>query len=443
MKKIALKRILIIAVPIIVSNIISQVQMIIDRAFLGQKDPLYMSALGNVNSPIWTTVTFCFSIVMGASILISQAVGAGETKDTEKYAASMLKWNNVVPILLFFFWTFCAKWVYTAMGVSDNVMPLCLTYTRYFTPIILLAGLEASFSVIVQTSNHTKPLVWFGIIRAGLNIILDWVLIFGHLGFPEMGIKGAAIATTIAEYVGCIYAFLYFIFTKQLSTKPSFKAVLKAPLKPFFTSMKLGIHAAMEEFAWNFGNLMLIRILNTIDEMAAGIYSMIFSVEILVVVVIGAVGNATLTLSGEAKGQKDVKQFKAVAQVAYGISVAVSVLMLVLCMAVPEQMMRIFTRDTGLILLCSTYLIYMCLNLYGKSANIILGNGIRGSGDTKWMFVIQIFGTVFVIGFAAFFVFVLDMGIAGVFFAVIADEIVRALINFAHYRKIVKEFALS
>ena len=68
------KRLLILAFPIIMNNIIAQLQMIIDRIFLGHANDLYMSALGNVSSPVWTTMSFCNSLVMGASILIYQAL---------------------------------------------------------------------------------------------------------------------------------------------------------------------------------------------------------------------------------------------------------------------------------------------------------------------------------------------------------------------------------
>lgn len=60
----------------------------------------------------------------------------------------------------------------------------------------------------------------------------------------------------------------------------------------------------MEDFAWNFGNLFLIQLLNNINELAAGIYSIIFGVEILAVVLVGAIGNSTMTLTSEAVGKK-------------------------------------------------------------------------------------------------------------------------------------------
>ncbi len=434
------KRILIIAVPIFLSNLISQVQMLIDKIFLGKMNDLYMGAIANVTTPMWTTMSFCFSLVVGASIIISQKVGAGNHEETEQYAAAMLKWNNVIPVILFFFWLFFAKNVFIAMGVDSEVLPICLEYTKYFVPIFLVVGIEASSMVIMQTSNYTKPLIYFGVVRSGLNILLDWVLIFGNWGFPALGIKGAAIATTIAEYVGCLYALFIFVTSKKLPTRPSLSAVLKAKFGPFFTSVKLGINTAFEDFAWNFGNLMMIRILNSINKYAAGIYTIIFSVEILVLVAIGAIGNSTMTLTSEATGEKNLKQYKGVCKIAYGMCVIVSLIMFVVCLIFPQQLIALFTSDKKIITSCGIYLIFMCINLYGKSANIIVGNGIRGSGDTKWMFYSQIFGTFFVIGCAAFFVYVLDMGIAGVFCAVIADELVRTLINFSRLVRITKTF---
>ena len=88
----------------------------------------------------------------------------------------MLKYNNIIPIFLCFFWMIFPKPVFMILGVSDNVMPLCLGYVRWYAPLFLLTGLGGSLGVILQTSNYTKPLVVYGCVRSGLNIFLDWVL---------------------------------------------------------------------------------------------------------------------------------------------------------------------------------------------------------------------------------------------------------------------------
>ena len=426
-----------IFVPIMLSNLIAQIQMFIDRIFLGRMDILYMSAVGNATAPMWTTMSFVYSMAMGASILISQSVGEKDIDKAKDYAASMIKLHNVIPVLLFLFWIFCGPLVFRLMGVSENVMKSCVTYTRIYAPVYLIIGLGASYGIVFQTSNYTKPLVTYGIIRSVLNIILDYLLIFGKFGFPRMEIAGAALGTTIAEYAGAFYL-LYVTISKKdkFFTSPGLKRILGAKIKPYLQSIKLGIPTACEDLLWNAGNLCIIRILNTIDERAAGIYSMVFTVEILFVVVIGAIGSGTLTLSGEATGAKDMKLYRSVVKTSIRWAFLVAAFALVFVSIFPRLTLSLFTTDKEVIEMSVIYIILVAANLFGKSGNIIIGNGIRGYGDTKWMFITQTFGTVFVIGLSCLCVFVFKLGMLGVFIAVLCDEALRALINFVRFLRI-------
>ena len=426
-----------IFVPIMLSNLISQVQMVIDRAFLGHMNKLYMSAVGNATAPVWTTMSFIFSLSMGASILISQSVGEKNIDKAKSYAASMIKFHNVVPILLFFFWTFCSPLVFTLMGVSSNVMGLCVTYTRLYAPVFLIIGLGASYSVVFQTSNYTKPLVTYGLIRSLVNILLDYLLIFGKFGFPRMEIAGAALGTTIAEYVGALYL-VYVVISKRdkFFTNPDFKTIVHAKLLPYVKSVRLGVNSAFEDLLWNVGNLFIIRILNTIDERAAGIYSMVFTVEMLFVIIIGSIGSGTLTLTGEATGAKDRTLYRAIVGTAIRWSFLVSTAALILVSIFPKLTLSLFTTDKEVIEMSVLYIILVAVNLFGKSSNIIVGSGIRGYGDTRWMLFTQILGTVGVVTGAAVCVFVLKLGMLGVFIAVLVDEAVRAVINSVRFLRI-------
>ena len=426
-----------IFVPIMLSNLIAQVQMFIDRIFLGRMDILYMSAVGNATAPMWTTMSFVYSLAMGASILISQSVGEKDIEKAKNYAASMVKCHNIIPVLLFFFWLFCGPLVFKLMGVSETVMGFCVTYTRIYAPVYLIIGLGASYGVVFQTSNYTKPLVTYGIIRSVLNIILDYLLIFGNFGFPRMEIAGAALGTTIAEFCGAFYL-LYVTIAKKdkFFTSPGLKRILSSKIKPYFESIKLGIPTACEDLLWNVGNLCIIRILNTINEKAAGIYSMVFTVEILFVVVIGSIGSGTLTLTGEATGAKDMKLYRSVVKTAVKWSFLVAAFALIFVSIFPRLTLSLFTTDKEVIEMSVIYIILVAANLFGKSGNIIIGNGIRGYGDTKWMFFTQALGTVGVIGLSCICVFLFKLGMLGVFIAVLCDEALRALINFIRFLKI-------
>ena len=199
---------------------------------------------------------------------------------------------------------------------------------------------------------------------------------------------------------------------------------------------QLGVNTALEDLLWNVGNLCIIRILNTINETAAGIYSMVFTVEVIFVVIIGSIGSGTLTLTGEATGAKDHKLYRNVVKTAVRWSFLVSAFALIFVSIFPRFTLSLFTTDTEVIEVSVIYIILVAANLFGKSGNIIIGNGIRGYGDTKWMLFTQTMGTISVVGLSALCVFVFKLGMLGVFIAVLCDEAIRALINFVRFLRI-------
>lgn len=426
-----------IFIPIMLSNVISQIQMLIDRIFLGRMDILYMSAVGNATSPVWTTMSFVFSLSMGASILISQSVGAENKENAKQYAASLIKYHNIIPFILFLFWTFASPFVFKLMGVGQNVLGLCVSYTRIYAPVFLITGIGAGYSVVMQTSNYTKPLVTYGILRSVINIILDYLLIFGKFGFPRMEIRGAALGTTIAEFLGAAYLFYVILAKKEkFMTLPSFAQIIHSKALYYVKSIKLGVNSACEDLLWNLGNLFIIRILNSIDERAAGIYTMVFSIEVIFVVILGALGNATLTVSGEATGARKLPLYRSVVGTSMLWASVLSAIALIFVSIFPRQTLSLFTTDQEVIEMSVVFVILVMINLFGKSGNIIIGNGIRGYGDTKWMLITQSVGTVCVVLMAALFVFVFKWGMMGVFLAVIMDEALRAIVNTFRFFKI-------
>ena len=295
-----------IAVPIMIGNVINQIQMLIDKAFLGQVNELYLSSLGNVSTPMWASMSVCFSIVTGASIIISQKVGAKDTKDVEKYASSLLLWSNVFPIFLFFVWHFFGQQIFIALGTKGIVLDFCMDYLKYFKPIILLIGLEASTMVIMQTSNHTKPMLFFGIIRAGLNVILDYILIFGKFGFQPMGIKGAAWATVIGQIIGALISVILNIkINKEINFNPK---GFKPQSKIIIDIYKVGIPSILLGSIGSVLTYLLNLILGAFSTVAIAVYGVYFKLQSFVFMPVFGLNNGIVPIVAYNFGAKYKKR---------------------------------------------------------------------------------------------------------------------------------------
>ena len=412
--------------------------MIIDKIFLGRLDISCMSAVGNASSPIWTTMSWMFSLALGSAILVSQAIGAGDKDRAKLLTASLFKFANIPSVILFAVWMCFARQIFSFMHVDASIIDMSVSYAKYYAPVFLFIGLGTAITTLLQVSEMTGIMIVYGAVRSLLNIILDYILIFGNLGFPRMEVAGAALATTIAELTGDFVILIYVLTSKKLWLRPSPRAVLKAKLSPYIESVKMGLPSACEDFAWNFGNLYFISMLNYISMEAAGIYTIIFGLELIPICVVTSLGNAVLTVSGQETGKRNPKGVGQVTGIALTWSFIIEAFVMVMFMLFPELITSWFTTDASIIAASGTYLLIVGINLFPKSTNITVGSGIKGFGDTRWMLGTQIFGTIFIVLSSTIIVRVLHRGIGTMFLLIVADETIRSFINGWKLRKISK-----
>ena len=434
-----IKKILAIAVPIMLSNLISQLQMMIDRIFIGRLSLESMSAVGNASTPMWTTMSTIFALTTGATILVSQAYGAGELDKAKNTLASVFKYNNVLGVLLCLFWWLCPQVAFHLMGVDKSIIGMSIDYAQFFAPIFVLTGVGASISCMLQVCQKTKIMIWYGVSRSLANVALDYALIFGNFGLPAMGVKGAALATTIAELLGDLIVLVYVLVSKNLPLKPSYMQILKSKFRPYLETIKFGVPAACEDFSWNLGNIYLIAMLNKVSVKAAGIHSIIFGVELIAVVLVGSIGTATLTLSGYETGRKNTRGVWDVVLSSGALSEGISVVNLILFLIFPGQILGLFTTDQAVLAAAPIYLLIVGIDLFPKSGNIIIGSGIKGYGEPGWMLKTQLFGTTFVIIMSSVMVLGLHLGIMEIFGLVVVDETLRVILNYWKLRRISKK----
>ena len=424
-----IKKILMIAVPIMLSNLISELQMMIDRIFIGRLSIESMSAVGNASTPMWTTMSVIFALTTGSTILVSQAYGANEIDRAKTLLSALFKYNNVFGVGLFLFWLLCPRFAFGITGVDESIIDMSIEYAMIFSPVFIFTGIGASISCLLEVSQKTKIMIWYGVSRSLINVVLDYAMIFGHFGFPAMGVKGAAIATTIAEFIGDGIVLIYVLSSKDLILKPTFGQILKAKVGLYIESIKMGAPAACEDFAWNLGNLYLLIMLNKVSIEAAGIHAIVFGVELIAVVLVGSIGTATLTLSGFETGKKNVAGVWEVVMSSAFLCVCISAVNLILFILFPRQILGLFTTDEAVLEIAPMYLLIVGIDLFPKGGNIIFGSGIKGYGEPSWMLKTQLFGTAFIIGLSSFMVMVLHMGILEIFELVVADEAIRFVFN--------------
>jgi len=429
------KKIFAIAVPIIIQQFSIHIQIWVDRAMLGQINPEFFSAIGNSLVP-YNAVTFIiFGICSGTTILVAQSIGAKDYALSRRYAECSFIGNSIFPVIAFLYFFFCSSWMFKVMGVQQPILEYASNYIRIISFSLFILGIASTCGSILQGIGFTKMIMVAGIISNVLNILLDWILIYGKFGFPRMEIEGAALATIISNSAAIPFLFIYILKRKKIPFRVKLGNIIKFDFNLYKNVFKIGLPSGAEFAFWSVGNLFIVSFLNRIDILATGIYTLVFSLKSLSVLLYLGFGKAAMTLAAQKTGGNEHDQAVSIGFKCLNYSLIICVAVTIIFCIFPKGILGMFTSEVSFISFASPFLIFSAFIMFPQAVNIVTGHGIRGMGDTKWMFYSQIFGTVLVPSLSYVLIFIFNLGLWGVFITYFADEFVRGIINLLRFWK--------
>jgi len=247
------REVLAIALPAMGENALQMVLGLVDTAFLGYLNWQAMAAAGLANQVFFIFQAFLVAIATGSSVLVANAVGA-----KNQNAIRSATWNAIYLALILGLVITCFSLISSGLvflggaGASAEVRGMAASYLQ----INLLGGVVLSLmfvlSALLRGSGDTRSPLYASILANSLNALLDYILIFGKMGMPKMGIEGAALATVISRAVGLV------ILGVILFRSPRFQLRVKENRR--FSSkrtkeiLRVGLPTSMENFfffAWD------------------------------------------------------------------------------------------------------------------------------------------------------------------------------------------------
>lgn len=430
-------RLLVIAFPIIVQNLVHYVQLQVDMAMLGHSNTLYLSAVGNVMYPYNIIISFLTALSIGATILIAHNVGGKSFNSARRFSEVSFFYNILIAIPFFIILLLFPHTLMKWMGTSKQINIYASEFMSALSFSVLFLAIQLSINAILQGAGKTRPMMIAAIIATIANIFFGWVLIYGRLGFPNLGILGAGIATSIANFLSMCYLIIAFILTKRMPFKVSLKGILNPRWNIEKNNISVGLPYGLEAMFWTFGQIIMVRMINKIDDSSAGIYVLVSRIQALTFFFYLGFARATMILVGQQIGQGNRQMASQITYLSLRIAFAFCIIGSFVFFIFPKQILSIFTFETGMIISALPLLSIIALTIFPVSVNVVIGNAIRGFKDTKWMFVTQCFGTFFIISLCAMLLFVFKMSLVGVFVIVLCDECIRAILNYRHFNKLV------
>ncbi|MGN0653763.1 MAG: MATE family efflux transporter [Oscillospiraceae bacterium] len=399
----------------------------IDQFMISRFDETLVGAVTNATQ-ILNLVILVFSVVSTATtILIVQHLGAKEYgKLSEIYTLSVainIVFSSVISLLLFLLAPNFAVW----MRIPVNMQPHFIAYMQIVGGGMFLQAIFLIFSAFYKSNGLMKHTMLFAVIMNALNLIGNFLLIYGIGPFPTLGIKGAAISTVFSKLVGAIL--IVAIFFKVTDVKLDIKTLKPFPADTFKKILKIGIPSAGENVSYDSSILVILIFVNMLGEVPLNTRSYGVMFSMLCCVFTMAVGNALRITVGYLIGAKRHDEVAKVITKSIIWSLIISVGTTVLILIFSDAFFGLFTDNPEILALGKKAMFVEIFLEIGRTINIIMVSSLQAAGDIKFPVTLGIISnwTVAVV-LSYVFGIVLGFGLVGIWWAMAIDEILRGVI---------------
>jgi MATE family multidrug resistance protein len=432
-----------LALPLAAQQIGLQLMGAVDTAMLGRWDPAALAGAGVANGLVFAISCIGMGVVLGLDTLIPQALGAGERGRARALLGDGLRVALLValPATLL---TLAAPLILPWFGIDEQVgyQATIFVWARAFgvAPFMLQVALRA----YLAAHGRTRPLVIAVVAGNLINLVGDYILIYGDrglvqlglpaVGLPELGVIGAAAATSLVQIATLFY---YALAVRALHRDDPVPAVTPAPPSAVRRIIVLGTPIGLQLLA-EVGVFALSGILAArIGADAAAAHSVAIQLASFTFSIAVGIGTATAVRVGRAVGAGDTPGARRAGMIGLGLGGAVMTATALVFLVTPRPLAALFTDDATVIAAAIPLLQIAALFQLSDGAQAVLAGALRGAGDTRWPFYANMIGHYGLgLGVSIVLGFQLGLGTRGLWWGLSAGLILTSVILIARFRRV-------
>lgn len=422
-----------LSLPIIVTMVSYTVMNFADALMVGRHNDAELAAVGAATSVFFLISSLMMGTLSITNTFVSQSVGRGRKRDAPGYVWQALYlaliWGGVALCL-----SPLAPRLFAWAGHEQSVQKFEVVYLQYMLFRVPAVGFWYGLSAFYQATRRSAVPMVAALIGNGLNILGNYVLIFGKWGFPEMGIEGAALATVLSSYVQAALMMAMFLgrrTDREYGSRGAWRLNAAKLWRMVRFGLPAGVTWCLENAGWT---LFLLKIVGELGRDALAANTAALQIIHLSFMPVVGLNIGVQAIVARHIGMKDYAGAKRRAYRALALAVGFMATMGVIFMIFRRSLIGLFcTAGTGqgIIEMGSTMLIFGALFQAFDAVAIVCYGGLKGAGDTRFPMFATIFCSWFVFVPLAWLLTIhLEMGVAGAWLSIVIFVGLLAIINF-------------
>jgi len=421
------RTILDLAWPVIIANFLQVLATTIDLVMVGRVGVPEIAAVGIGGNLVFFTFTVMIGITAGTIALVSRATGAKNPREADHFLLQSLVTGALLSIPLLLIGILFAQYIVAPFSPTENIRNLSADYVG-----ILFLSVPFLFVIFIanaalRAAGDTKTPLKIGIIENILNFAINYTLIFGNFGFPALGVRGAAIGTSISYFVGAML-FLGLFADHRLKVGIRWE-------RPFVNwptirrVLRIGLPAATEQFAFQIGLLVWIVMVVSFGEAAVAAHQIGLRVQSFAFMPGLGLSIASSALVGQNLGANRPEEADRSAREATKLSILVMGAIGAFTFVFAPWIALAFAEPGPAVDLSILFIRLHSTSIPAVGLFFTLSGSLRGAGDTKWPLYASLVGTYILrLPLSLILGYTLGLGLFGVWLALPIEYYFRSVI---------------
>lgn len=429
------KSIIKLAVPVALENVLHMAVFIVDIIMIGRLGTAPVAAVGLAGALSFIISMIFSALNVGTTALVARSFGAKEKDEAREVAGQSIFISLIFGLTISPFIVYFADNILVLMSAEENVVALGSGYLKIVLSFFIFRLIILTGTSIFRGAGDTRTPMIITLITNCVNILFNWLLIFGIWFFPRMEVAGAAWATSIAYTTGAFLIFYKLLSRKSILTI-SFKNIVKVNRSIIKRILRISLPATIDASLTQMGYLFFIKIVAMLGTVSLAAHQIAIRIEALSFMPGFALAIATATIVGQSLGAKKPDLARLSMRKNCQIALVMMGFFAFIFLAFAKPMAKVFHPEQDVLALSAYCIMIAALEQPALAIYMVYSGGLRGAGDTLSPMIVTIAGTLcFHLPVAYVFGIVLKWGLAGIWFGAALDWILRSIAVYVLFRK--------
>jgi putative MATE family efflux protein len=437
MDRVVYRRVMNLALPTLVSNILMTFQIIADTIMLGRYPPadVSLSAVGLGFTLYHLFFPLTMGLVTGTIAIIARRWGEENYEEAGRVATDSVITLAMISIPIALFGVFVGPHAIYYFGARGAVIIEGTKYIQSIFAFYPFVALVIVYHGILRAAGDTKTPMYVDLISNSYNVLMNYILIFGKFGFPELGVFGAGIATG-TSYAVAFGVYMVLQASHKLITHPVYSRNMHYRPDTVKKMLKIGIPAGVDMGMWSFASIIFTVMILRFGTVGYSAFQIGLRAESLAYMPAFAFGIAATTLSGQYLGAKQDELAKKAVLASTYLGLLFMTAAGLLFILLPDYIAMVFTEDAEVVNLAALYLFIIGFSEPALGSFFTLAGGMRGAGYTKVPMYINFVSLIVIrISLSYALGFWLGLGLYGIWLGMTVETILRAIVIYAVFLK--------